>query len=212
MQERRYLRKSQSLRKSHLYLATPLKLNHCLEIRLLQLQVETSLAVIRQHKEACLEQSLLLVIHQVTCSEANHLKTTLQPKVGCLDLSRLKVIRQHQGAYSGLNLQVETCLVVVSPQKLRKTVLEAYLEEINLQQDLYSVVMLHQQPVVYLAVQHLQHQVVYSVVTHLAQVFSVKQITYSRRNQLHKMMMKRKRVRRERSLHPIMPLKVKKSS
>ena len=211
MQERRYLRKSQSLRKSHLYSAIHLKLNHCSDLSLLQPQVEASLAVIHQHKEAYLEQSLQLVIHQVTCLETNHLKITHRPKVGCLDLSLLKVIPQHQEAYSGLNLQAELCLVTYQ-QKLRITVLEAYLEEINLQQDLYLVVMLLQRLVVYSAVQHLQHQVVYSVVMHLVQVFSVKQITYSRKSQLHKTTMKRRRVKREKSLHPIMPLKEKKSS
>ena len=90
-----------------------------------------------------MEQSLQLAIHQVTCSETNHLKITHRPKVVCLDLNLLKVIRQHQGAYSGLNLQVELYLEV-SLRKPQRQVLEACLEEINLQLDLFSVVMLHQ--------------------------------------------------------------------
>lgn len=142
MLEKRYLRKNKSLRKSHLYSVVQLKLNQklkdCLELRQPQLQVEVSSAVIHQHKGACLNQTRQLAIPQVTCLETNHLTITHQLKVGCLDLSLLKVIPQHQEAYSGLNPQ-EVLYLAITLQQLRITIQGAYLEEINLQQDLYLV-------------------------------------------------------------------------
>ena len=208
------------------------KQDHCFKTQLHWLQAVIFLAIIHPHRVVCsvLKQLIVithLLIHQqqqVVCSVLNQQKNHHQ-QVAYSELNLL-IIHQQQVVSLVLSQQIThlhrwACLVLnqhlkldyLEPSQLRMVDFLArklLLLIINLEvcsiQLLQQVASLEQILLeAYSVTQLLQHRVVYSEQIHLERVCLTKIRIYSRSQKLKKTMMKKKRVKRVKNHHPIMP-------
>ena len=167
---------------------------------LIHQQQQVVCSVLNQQKthrqQAAYSELNLLIIHQqqqVVCSVLNQ-QITHQHRVACLVLNQhLKLDYLGPSQLRVVDFLEQILLLIINQVVCSDQLLQqvASLEQILL--EAYSVTQL------------LQHRVVYSEQIHLERVCLTKIRIYSRSHKLKKTMMKKKRVRRVKSHHLIMP-------